>query len=189
GFGVDVGRRTEDLLPGQGSSSAASVVRRDGRASASWSGEGPLALDASLLLVDEDQRWATGQLRHFADNVQGMLTLDGRWTGEAHTLGAAVHASRFDHLLRRGTQAVAPPESSGDRQVQSLAELDLMWGWDQGGDLVLDAGMELGRERIEAETVSSGERDRVTVEPYAQATVDVAGVSVVPGLRYSHSRL
>jgi outer membrane receptor for ferrienterochelin and colicins len=229
GFTLDLGRRAEDLVPGQSTAPAgetgagATVRRHDGHARLTWAsapelsaamGDPPasggarggtsgdagserrgragapsFSLEAAALFVDEEQRWRSGQLRHFGDNRQSAVTLEGRWSGATHRLTTVLHASRFDHLLRRGTRDVPPPESAGDRQIQSLSELDLQWGWtpERARGLALDAGVEASRESIEAETVDRGERERTTVEPYAQATLKLGSTALVPGLRFSHS--
>lgn len=191
-FTVEAGRRTESLIPGSGLDGGdASVVRRDGHARLIWAGEaGPeraSALEARVLVVDEDQRWRSGQLRQFGDNVQGALTLEGRWTRHAHDVTVTLHGSRFDHLLRRGTRDEPPPQGTGDRQVQQLVEADLLWGWRMADPLVLDVGAEFARESIDAETVRSEDARRTEVEPYVQGTLVLGATSIVPGLRFTRS--
>ena len=190
-FGLEGGRRSEELIPGHGAEGDASVVRRDGHARVAWSPEGSrrqdVGAEARFLVVDEDQRWRSGQLRQFGDNLQGALTLEGRWTEGDHAVSMTLHGSRFDHLLRRGTRDVPPPEASGERQVQQVAELDALWGWSPTDAVLLDLGAEVARESIEAETVEDRNSRRTELEPYAQATLDLGRVTVVPGLRFTHS--
>src|SRR5690606_8186995 len=66
GFAVDAGRRTEDLVPGQGGEAGAGVRRHDGHARVVWDRSDALRLEGSALVVDERQLWRSGQLRHFA---------------------------------------------------------------------------------------------------------------------------
>ena len=186
---ADLGRRQEDLVPGgsNGGSSGAGVTRRDLHARLAWGDVERVAYDVSVLAVDEDQRWSSGQLRHFADNLQGALTAGVSAVVGGHRLTTSAHGSLFDHLARRGTRAEPPPPSAGERQRQWLGELDLAWSWAPDAGPVVDGGLELAYEGIEAETVTGRTRETTTWEPYLQATFEAGPVQLVPGLRLSHS--
>lgn len=186
---ADLGRRQEDLVPGGSSSGSggAGVTRRDLHTRLAWGSPEGLSYDASVLLVDEDQRWSSGQLRHFADNLQGALTAGVNARAGPHRITTTLHGSFFDHLARRGTRSDPPPSSAGDRQRQWLGEVDLAWSWQTASGPIVDGGLELVYEGIEAETVTGRTRETTTWEPYLQTTVQAGPVSLVPGVRLSHS--
>src|SRR5690554_1684346 len=74
GYGADVGRRAISVTPGMADTDGARAERWDGLARLRWAFAGG-HVEASALVLDERQRWRTGQLYDFADNRQWSLRL------------------------------------------------------------------------------------------------------------------
>lgn len=185
GYVADVGRRMSELTPGRSSTQGAEVERWDALIKLAGDPRANLRADASLLLVDERQRWRSGQLYQFSDNLQWSGRAGAVWTHGAHRLTPGVAASSFTHLARSATSAV-PVAGTGDEEVQRLLEAELLYAGDFGATQV-DGGVEVKREEIESDRVAGGERSLYTVEPFAQATVNVGPASLVPGARLTVS--
>ena len=188
GFSVlgDLGHRSIELAPGQGSANGALASRWDGLAKLRWlSASDALAVETSVFGVDERQRWRTGQLYQFADNRQWSTRVAATWNAGAHRLAPTLYATGFDHLSRRATTS-EPVEGSGDEENHRLYEGELLYGLDLGR-IALDAGVESRFERVESPRLSTGVDDRSTIETFAQATFELGAVTLVPGLRGSWS--
>ncbi|HEX6940248.1 MAG TPA: TonB-dependent receptor [Longimicrobiales bacterium] len=181
---VEVGRRTIDLAPGQPGAGGALARRWDGLAKVGWRTpvEG-LRVEAGALLLDERQRWRTGQLYHFADNLQWSGRVGAVWERGNHRLSPTFFATAFDHLSRQGTGA-EPVAGTGEEETQRLVEGELLYALTWGGH-ALDAGIEARREAIRSERVAGGERTRTTLESFIQAPLSWRGLRLVPGLRMS----
>ena len=183
---TDLGHRSIELAPGQGTVSGALANRWDGLAKLRWlSPSDALAIETSLFGVDERQRWRSGPLYHFADNRQWSGRVGATWNSGRQRLAPTLYATGFDHLSRRATTE-RPVEGSGDEENHRLYEGELIYGIDLGS-VVLDAGIESRFERVESPRLATGTEDRTTLETFAQTTVQLGGVSLVPGLRASWS--
>ena len=182
------GLRSEHRAPGVADEAGALADRADGSLALRWAPDSARSAEASALVVDERQRWRSGTLYQFADNVQTAARLTGSaLLGGAHRLTPTLHLSRFDHLSR-ASQAPAPVAGTGDRQRQQLLEAELLYAGRLAGAAV-DAGVEARREsiassdgRIPGEAGGDG-RTLHSVEPFAQVELGGGAWSVVPGAR------
>lgn len=185
GYALQGGVHAVDLAPGIAGDEATLADRWDGTARVNWRASPELAFDAGGLVVAERQRYRTGQLFRFADNEQWSARLGATWTRGAHSFAPLLYYSRFDHLSRAalGDQ---PVTEEGERDVQQLAELELVYSGLLAGATV-DGGVELRREWIEADRVEGGDRTSETVEPFVQAGWTFGPATVVPGGRLAWS--
>ena len=183
---AEVGHRSVDRVPGLEARSGSGVTRLDGRAKAQWS-LGDLDLSASVLAVEESQRWRIGQLTQFGDNVQWTSSVAAGWTAGAHSFAPAVSVSSFDHLARRGLGSTPPP-GTGRQQLQRRSEVEVIYAWVPGDVVSVDAGVEARRETLEAPDIPSGRLDLDAIEPFTQVTLRRGPVTLVPGVRMSWSR-
>lgn len=181
----DAGARTEDLAPGIGSEQGTMARRVHVSPRFVWRSTGRLTLEGGAMVVDERQRYRSGQLYHFSDNTQ----VDARVSGDANfgasRLRAALGWSRFDHLARSAT-AEQPASDSGARDLQQLLQAELLLTRVSGA-AVVDAGLALRRDEIEADRVQGLRRALHTAEPFVQATWAIGSVTVTPGARVSAS--
>ncbi|HEX6642838.1 MAG TPA: TonB-dependent receptor, partial [Thermoanaerobaculia bacterium] len=181
----DLGHRAIELAPGQGSVDGALANRWDALAKLRWSPSRDFAIETAAFGLDERQRWRSGQLYHFADNQQWSGRASATWNAGRHRLAPTLYATGFDHLSRRATTD-EPVAGSGESETHRLYEAELLYGI--GFDaLTLDAGVESRLERVESPRLASGEEDRTALESFVQATFELGGVTVVPGLRASAS--
>ncbi|HVH12986.1 MAG TPA: TonB-dependent receptor, partial [Longimicrobium sp.] len=178
------GVRDVDLVPGQDAPLDAGTRRWDGNARLGWRATPALRVEAGGWLVDEDQRWRTGQLYQFADNRQWSSRLSAAWTAGAHTLTPSLYVAGFEHGLSRASGP--DPVGGGDREAQRLAEAALRYSGTAGA-LALDGGAEVRHDWTRSDRVQDGERDAASVDAYGQATWNAGDVSLVPGVRLSHS--
>jgi outer membrane receptor for ferrienterochelin and colicins len=183
---VDAGHRSIELTPGFSGESGAVATRWDGLAKVGWRTpvEG-LRVEASGMLLDERQRWKSGQLYRFADNTQWIGRLGGEFARGSHRVVPTVYVTAFDHLSRR-SPAEEPVEGTGEEETQRLAEAELLYGL-ASGKHSLDVGVEARREAIESDRVIGGDRTYRTVESFVQSTVVAGRFTLVPGLRASWS--
>jgi outer membrane receptor for ferrienterochelin and colicins len=185
GLGADVGRRSIELTPGNAGDDGTLASRWDGLVKARWQPSASLALESSVLVVDERQRWRTGQLYSFADNTQLAARAGATLRRGEGALTALLYLSSFDHLSRRSTRP-EPVSGSGERETQRLAEVELLYAGPLLGRGV-DAGLEARHELIDSDRIDRGRRGQATLEPWAQVTLSLGEVSLVPGVRLSSS--
>jgi outer membrane cobalamin receptor len=182
------GLRSVHRAPGVADEAGALADRADGSLALHWAPDSARSAEASALVVDERQRWRSGTLYQFADNVQATARLSGSaLLGGVHRLTPTLHLSRFDHLSR-ASRAPAPVAGTGDRQRQQLLEAELLYAGQVAG-VAVDAGVEARRESIESsdgripgEDGGDG-RTLHSVEPFAQVELGGDAWSVVPGAR------
>jgi outer membrane receptor for ferrienterochelin and colicins len=178
------GVRDVDLVPGQDAPLDAGTRRWDGAARAGWQAAPALRVEAGGWLVDESQRWRTGQLHQFADNRQWSGRLSAAWTAGAHRVTPSLYLAGFEHALSR---ASGPrPVGGGDSEAQRLAEAAVAYTGALGR-MTMDGGAELRREWTRSDRVEGEERDASSVDAYGQGTWTAGAWSVVPGVRLSHS--
>jgi outer membrane receptor for ferrienterochelin and colicins len=186
GVGVvaSLGHRSVLIAPGVESPRGAYSRRWDGLGTVRWTPDSTLALEASALVVDEQQRWNEG-LYYFAANRQ----IDGRvgavWTPGPARIAPRLHVSEYRHLRQRSTLASAPPSDSGP-EVQRLVDAEVLFSSPVGGQII-DGGVELRRDEIRSYEVLNQGRVNYSLEPFAQTTLRLGGLSVVPGVRMSWS--
>lgn len=178
------GFRDVELVPGQNAPASASTRRWDGNARLGWQAAPALRVEAGGWLVEEGQRWRTGQLYQFADNRQWSGRLSAAWTMGAHRWTPSVYVAGFEHALHRASGP--EPAGGGDREVQRLAEAALAYTGTAGA-VTLDGGAELRHDWTRSDRVQGDERDAATVDGYGQATWTAGAWSLVPGVRLSHS--
>jgi outer membrane receptor for ferrienterochelin and colicins len=184
-YTVQGGRRTTQLTPGQAEETGALSERWDGSTRLSWSPRPSLEVGASGLLLSERQRWQSGPLYYFADNIQRSARLEATWTVPASRLGATLYLTDFDHLSRQAL-APQPVDGSGDHEIQRLVEGELLYNLARGGQ-ALDLGIEAKRESTASDRVQGRDRTIHSLEPFAQATWKVGKASMVPGVRFAWS--
>lgn len=180
---ADAGARQVDLAPGLAGDAGTFARRWNGAARLRWESQAGAWAEGSVLGIDERQRYRTGQLFQFGDNTQlGARLAAGREIGLAR-LSATLSTSAFDHLSRSSTRDV-PASDSGARDRQRLLQGELLWNAVLGSTL-LDAGVALRHESIEADRLTAESHDLFGVEPFAQATVSLGAFNVSPGVRLS----
>src|SRR5690606_11887966 len=181
---VDFGRRSVELTPGMDAGEGALSRRWDGLVKLGWRTplEG-LRLETSGLLLDERQRWRSGQLYHFADNRQWSGRLGAVWERGRHRLSPTFYATAFDHLSRQATSDV-PVDGTGERETQRLVEGEVVYALTLG-DVAFDAGLEARRESVWSDRVAGGRRETTLLEAYVQTPLTLGALQLVPGVRYS----
>jgi outer membrane receptor protein involved in Fe transport len=100
------GVRHVDLVSGQDAPLDAGTRRWDGSARLGWQAAPALRVEAGGWLVDEGQRWRTGQLYQFADNRQWSGRLSAAWTAGAHRVTPSLYVAGFEHELSRASGPV-----------------------------------------------------------------------------------
>jgi len=182
GLSLDADARKESLAPGLPGDNGTYAQRWQVAPKARWA-FGASMLEASALLLQENQRYLTGQLYHFSDNTQTGAQLNWNWESGGRRFAPTLSFSRFDHLSRAGTGTV-PVSDSGQRDIQQLAQGELV------GSLpipsgVADLGVQLRHESIQADRIQGGQRSLNSMETWAQGTWDLGRLSVTPGVRLS----
>jgi len=182
---VDAGYSGVDLVSGMASDQATYSRRANGGLRGDWAMNPSDRLEWGAFVIGERQRYRTGQLFHFGDNVQSSLRLGMKHDGKVDRLGATVSASTFDHLSRASTLD-APVSDSGSNDRQRLAQGELTWNAARGPG-VLDAGVAVRHEWIDADRLSTETSAITGVEPFAQYTAPLGSFIVTPGVRVSWS--
>lgn len=185
-YAIDGGRRTIELVPGHTGQAGTFATRWDGNARAEWNASDVLSFNAGALVLDERQRWRTGPVYNFVDNVQWGGRIGAVYGTGAHRLVPTLYATEFRHLNRRSTLP-QPVAGTGDEQeIQRLVEAELLYAYE--GDVVaIDAGVELRRDGIHSGRVLGEDRALHSAEPFAQLTWTGDAWSIVPGVRLSWS--
>ena len=181
----DAGYQNLDLASGVSSDAATYSRRGNGSVRARWDVDSAKRLELNALTVIERQRYRTGQLFHFGDNVQTAMHVGAHNDGTLDRVSAILSASTFDHLSRASTRD-APASDSGARDRQRLVQGELNWSSARWTTLV-DAGVAVRREWIDADRLAASSEAIVGVEPFAQATVQLGSFLVTPGARLSWS--
>ena len=182
-------RRETNLTPGRGSEIGALAARTDVAAKLVWSPDSATSLEASVLGLDERQRWMSGTYFNFGDNTQVSGRLTGAWQRGRHRFAPTFYASIFDHLSRGSTEPKPIAGDDGQRQLQRIFEAELLYNTQLGMARrhALDLGVELRRDDTRSANVPGGLRASTRVEPFAQLELQAAAFSVVPGVRMSWS--
>lgn len=182
---IDAGRRMTDVAPGMDSQQGALAERWDGLLKLGWEPSDELRIEAAGLLLDERQRWQGGQIFQFADNDQRGARIGAQWSSGIHRLSPTLHWTEFEHLSRRAT-VPRPSSNGGESELQRLYEAELLYNLGSG-DAGLDLGVEAKREEIGSDRVTGVDRSLHTLEPFAQATLPLGALRIVPGARMSWS--
>jgi outer membrane receptor for ferrienterochelin and colicins len=182
---VDGGHQGVDLVSGVSSDNASYSRRSNGSTRIDWHVDSVKRVELGAFAITEQQRYRTGQLFHFGDNVQTSTRLALHNDGAIDKWSATLSGSTFDHLSRAATREV-PASDSGSRDRQRLLQGELHWSGARGPG-VLDGGVAIRREWIDADRLSQSTSDLIGIEPFAQATLAVGRVLVTPGARVSWS--
>ena len=165
---MDAGYSGVDLVGGMSSDQSTYSRRGNGAVRMRWDIDSARHIESGALGVIERQRYRTGQLFHFGDNVQSSLRLAAYQDTRNDRFNLTLSASTFDHLSRASTRDV-PATDSGARDRQRLVQGELNWSGTRGSSVV-DAGVSLRREWIAADRLSEDVTAITGVEPFAQAT-------------------
>ena len=181
---ADGGRRQVAITPGLSRDAGARSQQWDALLKARMHMSNKAAFEVSGLLVDESQRWQTGQLYNFADNLQLSGRATARITLGAHLLTPTLFTSEFRHTpARSSTSDITVP---GNTEIQRLNEAELLHSF-TAGSLTFDNGIEMRDELLRSMNISGGSRSLSGVDAYSQLTWGVGALSIVPGLRVSTS--
>ncbi|HEY4218666.1 MAG TPA: TonB-dependent receptor [Gemmatimonadaceae bacterium] len=186
-FGV--GRRQDDVQPGRSDQSGARANRWDANGKLKWAPAGSgLSVDGALLGVREDQRWQSGQLYYFSNNVQadGRVGVQSLLNGGSGRAGLTFYYSQFSHTSRQATLP-EPVSDSGDVSTESLGRVEATYSGQVRDGQIVDAGIDVDREALSTDRILGQRRTTMSAEPYAQYTMDVGRLSLVPGARLSYS--
>jgi outer membrane receptor for ferrienterochelin and colicins len=180
---LDVGSRSVQLAPGLPGDASTFAERLEVAPQAKLRVNDTWTLESGGMLVSEQQRYRTGQLFRFADREQVAARAGASWQRGAARGGILLYHTQFNHFARASTLD-RPQSPNGDRDQQSLTELELTWSGPLAGAIV-DAGLEARREGIVADRIDGLRRDFDAVEPFAQVTVGGSRFSVMPGARFT----
>ena len=181
--------RVAELAPGRTSDEGALAERTDVAAKLVWSPDSATSVEASVLGLDERQRWLSERYFHFGDNRQVSGRLTSALQRGRHRFVPTLYASVFDHLSRTSTEPKPIAGDEGQRQLQRIFEAELLYNTQLGTARThaLDLGVELRRDDIRSANVPGGLTASTTVEPFAQLELRASAFSVVPGVRMSWS--
>lgn len=186
----DVSYRSTETAPGRAEADGSLAARTDGAAKLRWAPDSARMVEASVLALDERQRWRTSSFYNFGDNRQWSGRLTGAWQQGRHRFSPTLYASIFDHRSRASTEPKPIAGDTGQRQRQRIYQGELLYGARLGrtGAHALDLGAQLRRDETETQRVTGGLRSLVTIEPFAQLDVAATSrLSLVPGVRVSRS--
>ena len=180
---LDLGRRAVERAPGVALEQGALAERLDAAAKLRWSADGSTAVDASLLALDERQRWWNGTQYSFADNTSLAGRLGASMRLGRHRLATNLHVAHFDHLAR-SSQYEQPIAGTGDRQTQRVAKAEVLLNATVAGH-ALDLGLEAKQEHITSSDgrIAGGSRTLHSVEPFAQLEWATTRWTIAPGGR------
>ena len=180
---LDLGRRAVERAPGVALEHGAMAERLDAAAKLRWSPGGSTAVDASLLALDERQRWWNGTQYSFADNTSLAGRVGASMRLGRHRLASSLHISHFDHLSR-ASRYEQPIAGTGDRQTQRLAEAEVLLNATVA-DHPIDIGLEAKQDYITSSDgrIAGGTRTLHSVEPFAQLELARGRWTIAPGAR------
>lgn len=181
---ADVGRRSVEQTPGRAATAGAMTARLDGSASMRVALNDSASLSASLLGVDERQRWLTGSMYQIGDNRQFLGRVSSEFSVGATRLQPSVGFSALDHVLRGSIRPQPIAGDTGQRQIQRIALAGVTSSTPLGRHR-LDAGVETRYESIRAARVIGTRRSSWSAEPFSQLELALGRVTVVPGARLS----
>ncbi len=185
---ADVSRRLVESAPGVEDNDGALAARVDGAFQLRWNPDTARSAELSLLALDERQRWRTGNFFGFSDNIQLNARLGGSWRRGVHRLAPGFSVSNYDHTAYTSAYELPVAGDVGSRQLQRILQGELIYGGQYHRTVALDAGVQVRVDEIETERVPGGLRSHRSVEPFAQLELRPhARLSIVPGVRWSHS--
>jgi outer membrane receptor for ferrienterochelin and colicins len=161
------------------------TARLDGAATARWTIEPEKVVSATLLAIDERQRWLSGSLYQIADNRQLLSRLATELSIGSTRIQPTVGFASLDHVLRASTRPQPVTGDTGQRQIQKVALAGITTSTPLGRHR-LDAGVEAKHESIRAARVIGTTRSVWSAEPFTQLELALGDrVTLVPGARLS----
>ncbi|MGQ0562326.1 MAG: TonB-dependent receptor plug domain-containing protein [Gemmatimonadota bacterium] len=182
---LELGGRSIDHAPGRSDASGALARRADALWKLTLHPAAATSFSTSIFVIDERQRWQSGQIYRFADNTQLAARAAAEITRGAHRFKPTLHATQFSHLSRRAT-APEPLAGTGETERQRLIEAELLYNGGARG-VLFDGGIELKREYLHSDRVIGTDRMLDAIESFAQVTIPAGPVTIVPGSRISSS--
>lgn len=184
----EAGRRSIETTPGRAEERGALSERLDAMAKVKWTASPATTVDATVAALDERQRWLSGSLYNFGDNLQLTARATAtRATGDGSRASITLFGSSYDHLARASAVPQPIRGDSGQRQVQRLAQGELAYTRVLAGQVV-DAGMLVRHDDTESVRIPGGRRALLTLEPSLQVESPIgADMTLVTGTRVSHS--
>ncbi|MCU0634454.1 MAG: TonB-dependent receptor [Gemmatimonadaceae bacterium] len=179
---VDLGHRAIELTPGFAASRGTLAERLDVAPRFRWRGDSTWTAEMSGFLVQERQRYLTGQIYRFTDRDQVAARAAVTHQRGTRRMAATLYTSRFDNLSRASLTDRPVAGGRRERDRQALDEVELMLN-DRWKGAAVDAGLEVRRETIRADRVSGFSRGFDAVEPFAQVSLTRGIFTVVPGAR------
>jgi outer membrane receptor for ferrienterochelin and colicins len=187
---IDVARRSQLSAPGVEADAGALAARLDAAAKLQWRPDSNRSAELSVLALDERQRWRSGTFYSFSDNAQLNARLAGAWQRGAHRIAPAVSVSNWDHTSYTSAYNAPIAGDTGARQLQRIAQGELLYNGLFRSNIALDAGVQLRVDEIETERVPGGLRSHTSVEPFAQLEYSpTRHITLMPGLRLSQSNV
>lgn len=184
---VELGRRFIETAPGRPDERGALAQRLDGAMRVQWLSGGATTVDASVLALDERQRWMSGPMYQFADNLQISARIAAAHELEAGRLRAGLFASTYDHLSRASELSQPIRGDTGQLQVQRLYQAEVGYSRPLGNH-VLDVGVQARRDDTRSVRIEGGLRSILTLEPGVQLESELSrATSLVSGVRVSQS--
>jgi outer membrane receptor for ferrienterochelin and colicins len=181
---ADVGRRSVEHTPGRAATAGAMTARLDGSASMRLALRDSLSVSASVLGVDERQRWLSGSMYQIGDNRQFLGRVSSELSLGATRLQPSIGFSSLDHVLRGSLRPQPVAGDTGQRQIQRIGLAGITTSTPLGRHR-LDAGVETRYEFIRAARVIGTSRSLWSAEPFSQVELAFGRVTVVPGARLS----
>ncbi len=187
----DLGRRAVRNAPGIPRDDGALATRLDGAFKLRWSPDSLRSAELSVLALDERQRWRTGGgFFSFSDNQQLNARVGASWRRGRHRFAPGLSLSQQDHLARISAFTLPIAGDTGQRQLQRIAQGELIYGGTFSPRVTVDAGLQVRVDEIEAARVPGGLRSHTSLEPFAQLDLTpMAGLSIVPGVRVTRSNI
>lgn len=185
---LDVTRRAVRATPGIGLAAGSLAARLDGAAKLRWAPDAARSIEASLLALDERQRWRAGTFYNFGDNTQVSARLSGVFSAGAHRFAPGLSSSVYDHVLRASVAPLPIAGDTGQRQMQRVQQVELLYAGRVSHAVAIDAGTQVRVEAIETARVPGGRRSITSIEPYVQVSyAPTERLTLLPGARVSHS--
>lgn len=184
----DLARRYVETAPGVDAADGALAARVDGAFKLRWSPDSARNAELSVLALDERQRWRTGTLFGFSDNVQLNARLGGAFQRGRHRIAPGLSVSNYDHVARSSTYSLPIAGDTGQRQLQRIVQGELIYAGQFGSALAVDGGVQMRIDEIETERVPGGLRSHTSFEPFVQAELTPwRALTLTPGARVSVS--
>jgi outer membrane receptor for ferrienterochelin and colicins len=188
---LNVGHRSTDMTPGRESPDGALAARTDLALSLRAELDSTRSIDASVLLLDERQRWRTGTFYNFGDNRQYSGRVRGSWQTGNHRFTPTISTSQYNHVSRASLLSQPIAGDTGQRQVQRVYQAELLYNarFGANGLQALDIGTQVRRDETQTARVTGGARSLTVLEPFVQMELAIGSLALAPGVRVSSSDL